>query len=88
MKMGIIYSKYYDKDIIFEETDTYNISNHPANYDNLATGIQPPEYAQRESAATCAHSLSWWWSWLSHTALSESRSGHPASAVYRALLRR
>ena len=44
MSTCMIHSEYFNKDIFFKSSSTINMKTHPANYDNLATGIMPPDY--------------------------------------------
>lgn len=44
MATCMIYSSYYDMDVMFVPTDNLTIQNHPANYDHLAVGMCGPDY--------------------------------------------
>ena len=45
MANNVIYSNYFKQAIIFKTTPSMTMHSHPANYDHLATGIMPPDYA-------------------------------------------
>ena len=40
----VVYSSYYDMDILFQTTNLEDVNNHPVKYDNLATGSREPDY--------------------------------------------
>ena len=44
MASCIIYSSYYNMDVMFVPTDKLNIQNHPANFDHLVVGLCGPDY--------------------------------------------